>query len=85
MSLLLLFVAVLFVLLFGSLLWSVLRHGLSIGFALLANTVMGLVAIFLLNLLGFGIPVNTVTLIVSAIFGLLGVTVLALLALFGAI
>ena len=85
MSVLLLFIAVLFILLFGGLIWSAVKRGLSIGLVLLANAVMGLIAIFLLNFLGFGIPVNTITLIVSAVFGLAGVAVLALLALFGMI
>ncbi|NYZ77581.1 pro-sigmaK processing inhibitor BofA family protein [Candidatus Micrarchaeota archaeon] len=83
MPLLLILLVLLFLLLFGGILWSVLKHGLKLTWALLANTILGLVAIFFLNIIGFGIPINTVTLLVSAIFGLLGVAVLALLAIFG--
>jgi hypothetical protein len=47
------------------------------------NTVLGLIAIFCLNALGLHIPINLITLIITAIFGLLGVAVLAILAIFG--
>ncbi len=75
--------AILFILLFGGLIWSVLKHSLKFTWALLINAVLGLITIFLLNFLGFGIPINLITIIISAIFGLLGVTVLAVLALLG--
>lgn len=80
---LLILLLLVFLLLFGGIFWSVLKHGLKLTWALLVNTVLGLAAMFFLDLLGFGIPINFVTLLVSAIFGLLGVAVLALLAIFG--
>jgi hypothetical protein len=80
---LLIILGILFILIFGGLIWSVLRHSIGVLGALLVNTVSGLVAIFLLNFLGLGIPVNTITIIVAAVFGLLGVGVLAFLAIFG--
>ncbi len=80
---LLIIIALLFILLFGGLILSVLRHSVGILGALLTNTILGLIAIFVLNFLGFGIPINTVTLLLSAIFGLLGVAVLAFLMVFG--
>lgn len=77
--LLILFIAV-FLLLFGGILWSVLKHSLKIGWALLVNAVLGVLAIFFLDMLGFGIPINNITLIISALFGLFGVAVLAILS-----
>ena len=82
---LLVLIALVFFLLFGGLILSVLKHSLKLTWALLANTILGLIALFLLNFLGFGIPINTITLIVTALFGLLGVAVLAILALTGTI
>jgi inhibitor of the pro-sigma K processing machinery len=53
----------------------------------LENTVLGLVALFAINLiggsLGFSMPVNATTLIASAVFGLAGVGALILLKLAG--
>lgn len=63
----------------------VLRNGLKAGVGLLINTIFGFIAIFLLNFLGIHIPINTITLLVCAIFGLLGVAMLSALTLFGMI
>ncbi len=83
MSIVLILIIAVFIILFGGIIWSLLKHTIKLSWALLANTILGLIAIFFLDLLGFGIPINIVTLIISAIFGLLGVAVLAILALFG--
>ncbi|MEM0475173.1 MAG: pro-sigmaK processing inhibitor BofA family protein [Candidatus Norongarragalinales archaeon] len=54
---------------------------------ILVNTVLGLAALLLVNFFGSGygvtIPINLVTLAVSALLGLAGVGALILLALFG--
>jgi len=51
------------------------------------NTILGLVVLFAINFLGgslgFNIPLNLVTVLASAIFGLAGVGVLILLKLLG--
>ena len=83
MPILLVLFAIIFFLLFGGIFWSVLKHSIKLTWALLVNIVLGLAAIIFLDILGFGIPINLVTILVAAIFGLLGVSVLALLSLFG--
>lgn len=53
---------------------------------LVANAILGLLALFALKfILGIAIPINIATLLVSAIFGLAGVGSLALLYFFGVI
>lgn len=81
----LVFIAVFFLLVFLLITWAVFTRALKFVWGLLANTILGLIAIFFLNMLGFVIPINLITILVSALFGLLGVAVLALLALFGMI
>ena len=83
MSIVLIFLLAVFIILFGGIIWSVLKHSLKLSFALLANTILGFIAMVFLNFLGFGIPINIVTIIVVAVFGLLGVAVIAVLSLFG--
>ncbi len=83
MPVFLIILIVLFLLLFGGILWSVLKYSLKLGWALLVNAVLGLMAIFFLDILGFGIPINNTTLLVSAVFGLPGVAVLATLSILG--
>jgi inhibitor of the pro-sigma K processing machinery len=54
---------------------------------ILVNTVLGLIALFVINWLGspYGvkIPINVVTVVVSALLGLAGVGALIILALLG--
>ena len=50
--------------------------------SVIINSVLGLVLLYALNLLGLGIPLNWVTVLVIAIFGLPAVAILAILAFF---
>ncbi len=43
------------------------------------NTILGLLAFALLNLIGIHVPVNLVTILITAIFGLVGIGVLVIL------
>lgn len=52
---------------------------------LLSNTIMGFILIFIFNIFGLGIPINWITLLITAIFGLAGAGTLGILALFGVI
>jgi pro-sigmaK processing inhibitor BofA len=79
------FLILLFLFIFAVIFWSVLKQAIKLVWGVIINTVLGLLGIFFLNLLGFSIPINIVTVLVAAIFGLLGVAVLALLALFGGV
>jgi|YelNatPaOPRAMG01_1025707.scaffolds.fasta_scaffold03207_7 hypothetical protein len=85
MSAFLAFLILLFLFIFAVIFWSVLKQAIKLVWGVIINTVLGLLGIFFLNLLGFSIPINIVTVLVAAIFGLLGVAVLALLALFGGV
>ena len=56
----------------------------SLGFlgAVIINSVVGFVLLFVANMIGIKIPINIFTILLVAIFGLLGLVFLALLALF---
>jgi hypothetical protein len=62
----------------------VLPLGGGILYAILANTVVGFIVIFLVNaIFGLGIAYNLFVFIIVAIFGLLGVAIVILLDLLG--
>ncbi|WP_247006896.1 pro-sigmaK processing inhibitor BofA family protein [Halorientalis litorea] len=50
--------------------------------ALVVNAVVGLVILFVANVLGLGVQISIVTLLVCAVFGVPGAVVVILLALF---
>jgi len=68
---------------FAGIIFYILKKGLKSGMGIILNTVLGFIAMFLLNVLGIHIPITILTLIIAAIFGLLGVAVMAFLAIFG--
>ena len=47
------------------------------------NSLLGLVALFLLQLVGVSVPVNLVTIIVAGVLGLIGVGLMVLLTVLG--
>lgn len=51
--------------------------------AIIINSLIGFVLLFLANAIGIKIPINVFTILLVAIFGLLGLALLALLALLG--
>ena len=60
------------------------------GIALIINAIVGVIALFIINLLNlmalFGrpdIPINWITVLISAIGGLMGVVIIVLLQIFG--
>lgn len=50
---------------------------------LIINSVLGIIALFLLGFLGIQIPINAITLIVAAALGLVGVGLMVLLKVMG--
>jgi len=68
---------------FAGIVFYIVKKGLKSGMGIILNTVLGFIAMFLLNLIGIHIPITILTLIIAAIFGLLGVAVMAFLAIFG--
>lgn len=53
-------------------------------FGLISNTILGLLTLFLLNnFLGLGIPYDTPVLVVTAVFGMIGIAIIALLKFLG--
>jgi len=71
------------ILIFAALAWFVFRHMFRLTWALLANTILGFIALFLFSFFGITVPVNLLTVIVVAIFGVLGAAVLAILSILG--
>ena len=51
--------------------------------AVLGNAVVGLVALVLANLFGLGVQISAVTLMICAVFGLLGAILVVVLATYG--
>ena len=51
--------------------------------AVIINSIIGFVLLFIANVIGIKIPINVLTILAVAVFGLLGLAVLALLALLG--
>ena len=51
--------------------------------AVLGNAVVGLVALVLANLFGLGVQISAVTLLICAVFGLLGAVLVVVLATYG--
>lgn len=49
----------------------------------IVNSILGLIALVLLNLLGFKVGINLASVLLSGLFGLLGVGILLLLSLVG--
>lgn len=47
------------------------------------NSFLGLIALFLLNFLGIGVPINLLSIVISGLLGLAGVAILVILYLFG--
>jgi pro-sigmaK processing inhibitor BofA len=79
---LLLIFAALAVLIALVLLWGALKKMLEWLVTLAINSVLGLIMLYVLNSLGLGIPINYVTLLAIAIFGLPAVAILAILSFF---
>ena len=52
--------------------------------ALIINSIVGFILLYIANMIGIRIPINIVTILVVAIFGLLGLVLLVLLELIGA-
>ncbi len=49
----------------------------------IANSLLGLIALFLLQFIGINIPINLVTIIVAGVLGLVGVGLMVLLNVIG--
>jgi len=71
------------VMLFAALAWFVFRNAFRLTWALLANTILGLIALFLFSFFGIYVPINLLTIIVVAVFGVLGAAALAILSILG--
>jgi len=71
------------VLIFAALAWFVFKNAFKLTWALLANTILGFIALFLFSFFGIHVPINLLTIIVVAIFGVLGAAMLAILSILG--
>lgn len=49
----------------------------------IVNSLLGVIALFLLQLIGISIPINIVTMIIAAVLGLVGVGLMVLLHVLG--
>ena len=49
----------------------------------IVNSLLGVIALFLLQLIGINIPINLVTMIIAAVLGLVGVGLMVLLHVLG--
>ncbi len=65
--------------------FKILIEILSMVKTLILNTIVGLIALFALNFIGFNIPIKIWSIAVTAIFGLVGVGVLLVLSFFNVI
>ena len=83
MALIYLAIAVIIIVIFLAIVYHFLKGGVKALPALIANTFLGFVAMFLLNFIGIHIPITMITLIIAAIFGMLGVAVMTALSIFG--
>lgn len=50
---------------------------------ILANTLLGLVVLVIANLIGFGVQISAATLLICAVFGILGAIAVIVLATYG--
>ena len=65
------------------LLGGIILPGMGLLGSIVINSIVGLMLLYLANLIGIRIPINLLTLLLVMIFGLAGLALLALLALFG--
>ena len=71
------------ILIFAALVWFVFRNAFKLTWAIIANTILGFVALFLFSFFGITVPINLLTIIVVAIFGVLGAAALAIFSILG--
>jgi hypothetical protein len=65
--------------------WSIIRWGIRIIWYLLVNAILGIIILAAANLLGIGVPINWITVLISAIAGIPGALVVIALYLLGII
>jgi pro-sigmaK processing inhibitor BofA len=65
------------------LLGGIVLPGMGLLGSIVINSIVGVMLLFLANIIGIKIPINPLTLLIVLIFGLAGLALLALLALFG--
>jgi len=61
----------------------IIRWGIRIIWYLLVNAILGIIILGLANLIGIGVPINWITVLISAIAGIPGALVVILLYLIG--
>ena len=61
----------------------IILPGMGLFGSIVINSIVGVIVLFLVNLIGIRIPINLLTLLLVMIFGLAGLALLALLALIG--
>jgi SigmaK-factor processing regulatory protein BofA len=65
--------------------WSVLRWGIRIIWYLLVNAILGIIILAVANLIGIGVPIDWITVAISAIAGIPGALVVIFLYLIGVV
>ena len=63
--------------------WSILRWGIRIVWYLLVNAIIGIIILAVANLIGIGVPIDWITVAISAIAGIPGALVVIVLYLIG--
>ena len=71
------------ILIFAALAWFVFSRAFKLTWAIIVNTILGFVALFLFSFFGITVPINLLTIIVVAIFGVLGAAALAIFSILG--
>ena len=65
--------------------WSVLRWGIRIIRYLVVNAILGIIILAVANLIGIGVPIDWITVLISAIAGIPGALVVIFLYLIGVV
>jgi hypothetical protein len=68
-----------------SIAWAVIRFGFRVARYLIVNTVLGLIILGVVNLVGLEVPINWITVLLSAIAGIPGAIIAIILYLIGVI
>jgi len=63
--------------------WSILRWGIRIIWYLLVNAIIGIIILAAANLIGIGVPIDWITVLISALAGIPGALVVIVLYLIG--
>ncbi len=63
--------------------WSFLRWGIRVLWTLLGNAIIGIIILVVANLIGIGVPIDWITVLISALAGIPGALIVIVLYLIG--